>query len=102
MPPPLPHGDGRACVGPQSCDTQGAAETRGPLEGVSHILGRGPEVVRAGTQEGGLGSPVGKGLGGAARTGAAQLDRMEHLEAASDQEVRKGLAQEVTLVQRSE
>ena len=72
------------------------------MEGVSHILGRGPEVVRAGTQEGGLGSPVGKGLGGAARTGEAQLDRMEHLEAASDQEVRKGLAQEVTLVQRSE
>lgn len=96
MPPPLPHGDGRACVGPQSCDTQGTAETRGPLEGVSHILGGGPEVVRAGVQEGGLRPPVGRGLGGAAWSGTAQL------EAALDQEVREGLAQEVTLVQRPE
>lgn len=61
--------------------THRAAEPGGRCRG-SLTLAGGPEVVRAGVREGVWDIPVGKGLSEAARSGASQPDRMEHLEAA--------------------
>lgn len=61
--------------------THRAAEPGGCCRG-SLTLGGGPEVVRAGVQEGVWDIPVGKGLSEAGRSRTSQPDRMEHLEAA--------------------
>lgn len=63
------------------------------------ISGRGLEVVRAGSQEDGLGHTCGQRprYGSEVRGSPAQQDGAP-LEAASDHMVREGLAQEVTLM----